>query len=97
MAGVPRKRGQPLGHAHWSLGTEAALKLYFHSSCLVLAVAMAPLHQPEGKGEHLVQAQLCVRLSQTGSPHAVPLYSQEGMEPSHLGQSMGKGVRAWGD
>lgn len=57
LAGLPKRRGQPLGHAHWSLGTEAALQLYFHHSCLVLAVAMAPVYQQEGKGERLVQAE----------------------------------------
>lgn len=48
--GPQEERITPGTHAHWSLGTEAALKLYFHRSCLELAVAMAPVHQQEGKG-----------------------------------------------
>lgn len=60
LAGIPRRRRQS---PNWSLGTEAALKLYLHCSCLVLAVAMAPVHQPEGKGEHLVQAEPSLSLA----------------------------------
>lgn len=102
---VLRRREQPPGHGHWSLGTEAAPKLSFHHSCLVLAVAMAPVHQPEGTGEHLVQlthpcAWFQLWLSQAGSHHAVPLCSQEGMELSDWRQKcgyLGRLIRAEGN
>lgn len=74
LPGVLRRKGQPPGHGHWWLGTEAAPRLHFHHSCLVLAVAMAPVHQPEGTGEILVQADpsLCLALAVT-VPGRLPL------------------------
>lgn len=102
LPGVLRRKEQPPGHGHWSLGTKAAPKLSFPHSCLVLAVAMAPAHQPEGTGEHLVQADppLCLALAVTIPGRlpwcCTPLF-QEGMELSDWRQRVCKGVCTWGD